>query len=90
MRTREIAVWPLAVADANLNTATIDPDGVVWFTGQRDRRSPRSGQRRGGGVAAPRGPGPYGIDATPDGDIYFASLAGSYLGKIDRGRGRCA
>ena len=32
--TREIAVWPLAGANANLNTATIDPDGVVWFTGQ--------------------------------------------------------
>jgi virginiamycin B lyase len=38
-------------------------------------------------VAAPRGPGPYGIDVTPEGDVYFASLAGSYLGKIVPGEG---
>ncbi|MCD6057573.1 MAG: hypothetical protein K0Q89_1103, partial [Thermomicrobiales bacterium] len=38
-------------------------------------------------VPAPRGPGPYGIDATPDGDVYFASLAGSYLGKVVPGEG---
>jgi virginiamycin B lyase len=31
---------------------------------------------------APRGRGPYGITATPDGQIYFASLAGSYIGMI--------
>jgi virginiamycin B lyase len=32
---------------------------------------------------APSGRGPYGIDATPEGDIYFASLAGNYIGYID-------
>ena len=32
---------------------------------------------------APRGPGPYGITATPNGDVYYASLAGSFVGKID-------
>ncbi|MDW6023462.1 hypothetical protein SAZ10_17065 [Mesorhizobium sp. BAC0120] len=36
---------------------------------------------------APKGPGPYGITATPGGDIYFVSLAGSYLAKIDRKSG---
>jgi virginiamycin B lyase len=33
---------------------------------------------------APRGRGPYGISTTPAGDVYFASLAGSYVGLIDR------
>ena len=90
--TREIAVWPLAGPNANLNTATIDPTGVVWFTGQNGivgRLDP--GSTPPGSVlepvAAPRGQGPYGIDVTPEGDVYFASLAGSYLGKIVPGEG---
>jgi virginiamycin B lyase len=33
---------------------------------------------------APRGRGPYGIDATPAGDIYYVSLAASYLGQVAR------
>ena len=37
---------------------------------------------------APRGGGPYGITATPSGEVYYASLAGSYLGRIDSGPGR--
>ena len=32
---------------------------------------------------APKGVGPYGISATPSGDIYYVSLAGSFLGKPD-------
>jgi virginiamycin B lyase len=32
---------------------------------------------------APRGTGPYGITTTPSGAVYYASLAGSYLGRID-------
>jgi streptogramin lyase len=29
---------------------------------------------------APRGTGPYGIATTPDVQVFFASLAGNYLG----------
>ena len=32
---------------------------------------------------APRGTGPYGITTTPEGRVFFASLAGNYLGRID-------
>jgi virginiamycin B lyase len=32
---------------------------------------------------APRGRGPYGITTTPDGSVYYASLANSYVGRID-------
>jgi virginiamycin B lyase len=90
--TRELANWPLAGPNANLNTATIDPDGVVWFTGQNGivgRLDPATTPP--GTVleprAAPRGQGPYGIDVTPEGEVYFASLAGSYLGRILPGEG---
>jgi virginiamycin B lyase len=31
---------------------------------------------------APRGRGPYGICATPAGDVWFVSLAGSYLSRL--------
>src|SRR3954452_15100208 len=36
---------------------------------------------------APRGRGPYGIAATPQGDIYYASLAGNHIARIDRDTG---
>ena len=36
---------------------------------------------------APRGRGPYGITATPAGDVYYASLAGSHIARIDRATG---
>ena len=32
---------------------------------------------------APRGRGPYGITTTPDGDVYYASLAGSHIARVD-------
>jgi virginiamycin B lyase len=37
---------------------------------------------------APKGVGPYGITATPDGAIYYVSLAGSFLGKPDLDTGK--
>ena len=32
---------------------------------------------------APRGPGPYGITTTLDGGVFYASLAGSYVGRVN-------
>jgi virginiamycin B lyase len=32
---------------------------------------------------APRGRGPYGITTTPSGDVYYASLAGNHIARID-------
>ena len=37
---------------------------------------------------APRGAGPYGITVGKDGFVYYASLAGSCLGRIDPATGR--
>ena len=37
---------------------------------------------------APEGRGPYGITATPDGAIYYASLAGDHIARIDTQTGR--
>jgi virginiamycin B lyase len=90
-RTRRVRRFPLpaAGADANLNTATFDRRGVLWFTGQRGlvgRLDPKVGRVRV--FSAPRGEGPYGITTTPRGTVYFASLAGSYVGRIDTRSGR--
>jgi virginiamycin B lyase len=74
--------------NANLNTATFDRDGMLWFTGQSGvfgRLDPKSGAMAV--FDAPRGAGPYGIATCPDGAIYFASLAGSYVGRIARETG---
>ena len=79
---------PADAADANLNTATFDGDGVLWFTGQAGiygRFDPR-----GDGVdvfQAPGGRGPYGMTTTPGGEVWYASLAGSHIALIDRSSG---
>jgi virginiamycin B lyase len=70
--------------NANLNTAIFDDDGVLWFTGQSGvygRLDPASGLVEV--FDAPRGAGPYGITATPGGDVWYASLAGSHIAKVD-------
>jgi virginiamycin B lyase len=84
-KTRRVRRFPLPGSSgyANLNTATFDRRGVLWFTGQSGifgRLDPRVGRVRV--FRAPRGEGPYGITVTPSGAVYFASLAGSYLGRV--------
>jgi virginiamycin B lyase len=74
---------------ANLNTATFDRRGVLWFTGQGGVYG--SVDPRGGRVRvfdAPKGAGPYGIATTPDGDVWYASLAGSHIAAIDLDSGK--
>jgi virginiamycin B lyase len=84
--TEQVQRFPLPAGrgNANLNTATFDPRGILWFTGQSGiygRLDPATGKVEV--FDAPRGPGPYGITTTPDGAIYFASLAGSYIARVD-------
>jgi virginiamycin B lyase len=84
--TREVKTWKLPKdrADANLNTPAFDGRGRIWFTGQSGiygRLDPKTGEMQV--WDAPKGVGPYGITATPDGAIYYVSLAGSFLGKPD-------
>jgi len=85
-KTSEVRRWslPAGAGYANLNTAIFDRSGIHWFTGQTGiygRLDPRSGDLQV--FQAPKGRGPYGIHATPQGVVYFASLAGSYIGRID-------
>src|SRR3990172_1421019 len=84
--TKAVKTWPLPKdrANANLNTPAFDGKGRIWFTGQAGiygRLDPGTGAMDV--WDAPKGRGPYGIDATPDGEIYYVSLAGSFLGKPD-------
>ncbi len=89
--TEKVQLFPLPAgsAYANLNTAVFDKTGILWFTGQSGiygRLNPITGKVEV--FDAPRGRGPYGITATPDGKIFFASLAGSYIGQIDTETGK--
>ena len=89
-KTEKLDVWnlPADVGYANLNTGAFDGDGIHWFTGQNGiygRLDPRTGAMRV--FKDPDGRGPYGIAATPSGDIYYVSLAGSHLARIDRKTG---
>lgn len=89
-KTEAVTVWrlPDGTGYANLNTASFDKDGVHWFTGQSGvygRLDPRTGDMKV--FQAPQGRGPYGIATTPDGTVYYVSLAGNHLARIDRGTG---
>jgi virginiamycin B lyase len=88
--TRAVTTYPLPAdrPNANLNTATFDGAGILWFTGQNGiygRLDPATGA-----IDVhddPDGRGPYGIAMTPGGEVWYASLAGSHLGAIDRATG---
>ena len=89
--TRAVKVYPLPKGSryGNLNTAAFDGKGILWFTGQSGvygRLDPKTGRLEM--YDAPRGWGPYGMTGTPNGDIYFASLAGNYVARIDTATGR--
>jgi virginiamycin B lyase len=89
-KTKAVKAWELPRSGYwNLNTAIFDGKGLHWFTGQAGiygSLDPRSGEMRV--FDAPKGRGPYGIHATPDGTVYYASLAGSYVGRIDGASGK--
>jgi virginiamycin B lyase len=85
-KTSAVTKWPLpeGTGYANLNTAIFDREGIHWFTGQSGiygRLDPRSGAMKV--FDAPKDRGPYGIHVTPDGFVYYASLAGSHIARID-------
>ena len=85
-KTKAITKWPLPQVRGyvNLNTAVFDREGIHWFTGQNGvygRLDPRTGDLKV--FDAPKGRGPYGIQATPEGVVYYASLAGSYIARVD-------
>jgi virginiamycin B lyase len=88
--TREVRKFPLPpdAGYANLNTLTFDRQGRVWFTGQSGiygRLQPGTGEVKV--WQAPRGSGPYGITTTPSGEVYYASLAGNHIARIDTASG---
>jgi virginiamycin B lyase len=86
-KSGKIDVWKLPGDSGytNLNTGAFAGDGTFWFTGQNGiyGRVPPGG----GKVEVfkdPKGRGPYGITATPDGEIWYVSLAGSHLAHVNR------
>ncbi|MBM3556891.1 MAG: lyase [Alphaproteobacteria bacterium] len=88
--TRAIKTWPLPKGTpyANLNTATFDKAGVHWFTGQsgfHGRVDPKTDKIEV--WESPHGRGPYGIATTPGGDVFYASLAGSHIARINLATG---
>lgn len=92
-RTEQVTHFPLPTdaANANLNTGTFDQQGIYWFTGQAGiygRLDPKTKELKV--FRAPRGRGPYGICTAPDGSVYYASLAGSYIARIDTKTGEAS
>ncbi len=84
--SRAVKVYPLPAGSpyANLNTCAFDGAGDLWFTGQNGyvgKLDLKTGQVTL--KEAPRGRGPYGICATPRGDVWWASLAGSFIAQIE-------
>ena len=86
---REIRKFPLPEGPyANLNTCAFDGDGDLWFTGQTGITGKVAVKTGAVTVKdAPKGRGPYGICTTPKGEVWYCSLAGSYIARIDRRTG---
>jgi len=85
-KTHEVRKWPLPADSGytNLNTLTFDKKGHLWFTGQSGYYGRVDLQSNDVKVwKAPHGRGPYGITTTPSGDVYYASLAGNHIAKIN-------
>jgi virginiamycin B lyase len=79
---------PAGAPYANLNTCTFDGDGDLWFTGQSGVVGKVA--LKTGLVTlkdAPRGRGPYGMCTTPSGEVWWCSLANSFIARIDRRTG---
>jgi virginiamycin B lyase len=87
--TLEVTRYPLpGERNANLNTAAFDDTGTLWFTGQAGvygRVVPATGEVEV--FDAPGGAGPYGIATTPAGEVWYVSLAGGYLARIEGSTG---
>lgn len=85
----DLLALPTEFSRANLNTGVFDRDGIYWFTGQNGvygRVDPATGKLDA--WPSPDGRGPYGITVTPGGDVWYASLAGSHIARIDRETGK--
>jgi virginiamycin B lyase len=85
-RDHRVQVWklPERFLNGNLNTGVFDQGGTYWFTGQNGlvgRFRPAS--ERMDVWEAPGGRGPYGITRTPQGGIWYVSLAGNHLAQIE-------
>jgi virginiamycin B lyase len=86
----KLDVWklPADTGYTNLNTGAFDGQGTHWFTGQNGiygRVSARDGKVQV--WKDPKGRGPYGIANAPDGTVWYVSLAGSHLARIDSATG---
>ena len=89
-KTTQVKVYPLPEDSGytNLNTPTEDNEGNIWFTGQNGVHGKLDIKTSKVSVwKSPKGRGSYGITTTPDGEVWFVSLANSYLGHIDRKTG---
>ncbi len=85
-KSHAVKLFPLPAGTpyTNLNTATFDRNGVLWYTGQEGYYGsvdPQSGEVKV--WKAPKGRGAYGITTTPAGEVFYASLAGSHIARID-------
>ncbi|SDB63212.1 Vgb family protein [Belnapia rosea] len=81
-----VQLWrlPERFANANLNTGVFDRNGLYWFTGQNGVYGRFDPKREAMQVwEAPRGPGAYGITRTPQGTLWYVSLAGNHLAQIE-------
>ena len=87
--TETLTEYPVPGPNVAPHTAAWDNAGILWFTGIAGyvgRVNPATGAVTV--WPAPRGEGPYGIETTPSGDVWFVSLrSNSYLGRIDRATG---
>jgi virginiamycin B lyase len=90
-QTGQVRVFamPPGTPTTALNTGCFDSQGRHWFTGNAGWYGVVEPSGFVRVWPAPRGAGPYGIACVPSG-VYYASLQGSYVGRIDPETGAVA
>ena len=84
--TERVQRFPLPRLARPARTSTPRPSTGAASSGSPARAGSTAGstrRRARSTSSARRGAGPYGITTTPDGEVYYASLAGSHIARID-------
>ena len=91
-KTNAIKTFPMPqdLGRVNLNTIVFDRDGVLWFSGNGanglyGRLTPATGEIKTWKV--PQGRGAQGITVTSDNEIWYVSVASSFIAHVDRATG---
>ncbi len=81
-----IKEWEVPTPNSRPHDPAIDPDGLLWYTGQQvnvlGRLDPKTGKMKEYLLKVPNS-GPHGLVADKEGNIWFTANYKGYIGKMN-------